>query len=736
MQSEVIKERLKQELNPDQLEACLHTEGPLLIFAGAGSGKTRVLGYRTAYLISAGIKPWNILAVTFTNKAAKELKERICNIVGEDGKQVMVGTFHSIAVQMLRMQGQTIGIRRDFMVYDEDDRASVLKKVMSKAGVNAERTRLALVQYRISTAKNNLIGPDEYTNNAADKLDVKSIYKMYQTEMRDLNALDFDDLIFYSVEMLKKSAEALNYFQERMRYILVDEYQDTNQAQYQMIHLLASRYRNICVVGDDDQAIYSWRGANVQNILQFKDDYPDAKVVTLEQNYRSTQPILMVANSVIRNNQNRAEKSLWTLKREGVKPMCYRLYSESDEANFVAQEIKRLLDEGIKPKDIAVVYRINAQSRAFEEALLRAGVPYRVVGGIRFYERKEIKDILAYLRFLMNPRDTHSFARLVGVPKRNIGPATIDTIETYCRSADCTVMDALATAEDIKTLPKQIQPNLRVLYEQLSRAYKAVRELPTSQAVKFLLDIIDAESFYRDGSVTGDSRWENIIELLGLAGEYDHLTPPTGMESFLADISLVSDQDDLIQEQDAVTLMTMHAAKGLEYRVVFVCGLEEGIIPHERSIRAENGIEEERRLFYVAATRAKERLYLLHAFWRHLHGRSRPSEPSRFLAEIPPDLIQGAEEHDEAGAAAQLQGILDGQTPKDQALDTNLYKPGQKVRHAIFGAGKIVEICQTSDDIELVIDFGDATRRFLASLAKLSILDDAHDGQANGQPAN
>src|SRR6202163_1100502 len=623
-------EALLERLNPPQQEAVTHGEGPLLIFAGAGSGKTRVLTARIAYLIATHrVWPDRLLAVTFTNKAAKEMRARVENLVGEDGQKMWVGTFHSTAVKILRREASRIGIVPSFVIFDEDDTRAALRRVLDALRLDPKRYPVGALSNAISQAKNELKGPNEFPNRSYHDEIVRRVYESYQELLTRSGGLDFDDLIMKLVELFQTDEEALAKWRDRFRHVLVDEYQDTNRAQYVLVNQLALEHRNVVVVGDDDQSIYRFRGADVRTILDFRKDYPDAHVVRLEQNYRSSQAILDAAYSVIRRNPERAEKRLWTDRAGGEKVNATQAYNEIEEAEFVADEIERLRrTENRGYSDFAVLYRTNAQSRSFEDVLARRRIPYRLVGGVRFWERREVKDVVAYLRFCFNPRDALSFGRIVSVPPRKIGNVTVDALSAHARNTDADVLAVLAVPWPVPGLPRAAVEPLKKFRAQLESLRSVMGVLRPSELLDHVIEVVGLKQHYLDGTPQGEARIENLNELRGLAESFDDREPNQGLEDFLAEVALVSDVDAYDENGEGATLITLHMVKGLEFPVVFMVGMEEGLLPHQRALdeREENPsavgaateMAEERRLCYVGMTRAKDRLYLSCAFRRHL----------------------------------------------------------------------------------------------------------------------
>jgi DNA helicase-2/ATP-dependent DNA helicase PcrA len=722
---------LLERLNPPQQEAVTHGDGPLLIFAGAGSGKTRVLTARIAYLIATHrVWPDRLLAVTFTNKAAKEMRGRVENLVGEDARKMWVGTFHSTAVKILRREAQRIGIVPSFVIFDDDDTRAALKRVLDELRLDPKRYPVGALSHAISKAKNDLKGPNEYPNRSyADEI-VRRVYESYQEVLRRSGGLDFDDLIMKLVELFNTDAEALAKWRDRFRHVLVDEYQDTNRAQYVLVNQLAQEHRNVVVVGDDDQSIYRFRGADVRNILDFRKDYPDAHVVRLEQNYRSSQAILDAAHSVIRSNPERAEKRLWTERAGGEKVMATQAYNEIEEAEFVADEIERLRrTEGRGYSDYAVLYRTNAQSRSFEDVLARRRIPYRLVGGIRFWERREVKDVVAYMRFCFNPKDALSFSRIVSVPARKIGNVTVDALNAFAREKDTDILSLLEDPGRVPKVPRAAIVPLQKFRTQIESIRSVMGVLRPSELLDHVIEIMGLRQHYLDGTPQGEARMENLNELRGLAESFDDREPAQGLEDFLAEIALVSDVDAYDENGEGVTLITLHMVKGLEFPVVFMVGMEEGLLPHQRALdeREENPsavgaateMAEERRLCYVGMTRAKDRLYLSCAFRRHLYGRSQPAFPSRFLTEIPQSML--AAPRGSAPVAPPRQGYKERfQERQVQAAPApppvQRFTSGDRVKHPAFGAGTVVKSTLTRTDEELVIKFDKVGLKILSGM--------------------
>ncbi|MBI4216050.1 MAG: UvrD-helicase domain-containing protein [Chloroflexi bacterium] len=703
------------ELNPAQRQAVVAPPGPLLILAGPGSGKTRVIAHRVAYLIQArGVSPRRIMAVTFTNKAAREMKERLNRLLGPTALELTVGTFHAICARILRQDGAALGLDRSFVIYDDDEQRGLVKESLVDLGLDPKQHSPGAVLGAISAAKSQLMEVEDFRRrHAQDYFQevVGRVYERYQERLRESKALDFDDLLMGAVQLFQRHPPVLARYQERYQHLLVDEFQDTNLAQYALARLLAGGHRHICVVGDPDQSIYSWRSADIRNILSFERDFPGAQVVYLEQNYRSTQTVLQAAHAVIAKNKERKEKQLWTENAAGPPIMMVEAYDEKEEAQWVALEVERLLSQE-KGGQCAVMYRTNAQSRPLEEAFLHLGLPYQLVGGTRFYERREVRDVVAYLRLAHNPYDSASLARVLNVPPRGIGAKTIEDVSRLARQRELPLYAALqlAAAEDVG-LSAAARQRLGGFLELLHRLMAAAKEL----APLALLNLALERTAYRQYLVEsepgrpGEERWENLLELRGVAEEYGEMGPGVGLEAFLERVALHSDTDELGEKPERVTLITLHQAKGLEFPAVFIVGLEEGILPHSRSFDDPAQMEEERRLFYVGMTRAQERLYLVRAFRRRYLGASTPRLPSRYLADIPALLTITPRERGRAAERPAAPAALAA------------YRAGEKVRHAQFGDGIVVAAQPARDDLEVTIAFKGqpGVRKFLASLAQL-----------------
>ena len=734
MSTHARTEDLLADLNPVQKEAVLATEGPVLIVAGAGSGKTRVITYRVAHLLRGGVRPKQILAITFTNKAAAEMRERIKHLVGSSiAEDMWIMTFHSACARILRFDAEHLGFGKNFTIYDEQDAERVISNVLKELNLDLKRWPARQMKHAISQAKNVLVDAAELHRVAGSYPErmVAQIYDLYERRLREANALDFDDLLMRCVQLFETKPEVLARWQERFRYIVIDEYQDTNHAQYRFASLLAAKYRNLCVVGDEDQSVYAFRGATIRNILEFERDYPDATVFKLEQNYRSTQTILDAANSLIRNNTQRKDKRLFSDKGEGVKILRYQGDDEHDEAHFVAGEINRLAQHENTPgNEVAIFYRTNAQSRVLEEIFLRYGIPYRVVGGLRFYERREVRDALAYLRAAHNPADRVSVVRAAGSPKRGVGEGTIQKIEEFARKNDLAIADAFSRADEITGLTGKARSGAH----DLARILALIRERDASEAP--LSDVIRAATedsgliatFEAEDTVEAESRIENLQELTTVAEEFESARKDEGAPARLADFlertSLISEVDLLADTEEVVTMMTLHNAKGLEYPVVFLTGLEEGVFPHIMSINNPDQLEEERRLAYVGITRAQNVLYLTHAWSRSLWGGTNYNPASRFLGEIPDELIEVLREADAPRArkwADYDNSRGRGARPPQPERMVIRVAPGDRVHHEAFGAGRVLEVRGTGSDTEVTVDFDDeGTKRLVLAYANLT----------------
>ena len=683
-------QKLLADLNPEQRVAVTWPEGPVLILAGAGSGKTRVLAYRIAYLIGhKGVKPQNVLAVTFTNKAAEEMAQRVQNLLGGETKPLWLGTFHSACVRILRRDGEYVGYARNFSIFDETDSLSVLKEIMKELKLSEREYNPKAIRSRISGAKNALVGPEGYPVSNRYTEQVVRVYATYNARLRQYNGLDFDDLLLKVVELLSGYENVKDIYSDRFRHILVDEYQDTNRAQYLIVQLLSSKHRNIFVVGDDDQSIYGFRGADINNILDFEKDFPDVKTVRLEQNYRSTRLILNAASSVVRNNVGRMGKELWTENEEGEKLVLIEAADEEDEAMMICENLFR---SGRNLRDFVILYRTNAQSRPIEETMRRAGLPYIVVGGMRFYERKEVKDIIAYMRLVVNPKDSVSLKRIVNSPKRGIGPAVVGRLERFAGEQGISLYESILRIEEIEEIQERYMNALRGFRNVIEKAKASVDELGAAELMSQVIDDVGyIRELEQERTREAESRIENVRELLSSAVSYEERATDRSIRGFLTEVSLFTAIDGWNEKQEAVTLMTAHNAKGLEFPVVFISGLEDGLFPHSSSFESPSELEEERRLFYVSMTRAKEKVYLSHARERTRFGGPMPSFPSRFLKEIPEDLI-------------------DTEKSKFSQFDV-----GDIVRHPDWGVAKVLRLEGDGDDVRAVL-------RFEAGFEKLVML--------------
>lgn len=698
-------------LNPEQRRAVETTEGPLLIQAGAGSGKTKVLTHRIAYIIAESkATPYNILAVTFTNKAAKEMRERVATLLGQSAENrsfmPFMGTFHSICVRLLRQDGEHIGLPRSFVIFDEADRQTAVKRASKELHIDEKTFPARMISSLISSAKNEMITPTEYAANASSPAAqaAAQIYPAYQKALKDAGALDFDDLISKAVDMLKTNQALRDKWQAQFKYVMIDEYQDTNSAQYQLVKLLVGPANNLAVVGDDWQSIYSWRGADFRNILRFEKDYPKCTIIKLEQNYRSTKHILDAAHAIITKNSQRSDKQLWTEAGDGKPVQISQVNGERAEGEAVVRRIRNGVDSRLRQyKDFAVLYRTNAQSRSVEEAFIHYGIPYRIVGGQRFYDRKEVKDLLAYLRLIFQPDDRVSFERIVNVPARGIGAKSVANFLSWQTQSGLSLGAALDQSADCLDVTPKARKALSELGDILQSIRAVLSEATVSGLIDSLIRRIDYLQYLDDGSAQGESRQENVRELMSVANEYQDL----GLEGFLEEVALVSDLDNVEFGSNAVTLMTLHSAKGLEFPVVFMVGMEETIFPHSRALYDQHEMEEERRLCYVGMTRAREELYMLYASSRVLFGGVQHNPPSRFLSEIDGEFSGGDSWNDLSGWGAQAQAAgsrmandsLTGYDPYDQSPvsdDEPQYIPelneGDHVKHQVFGHGQVMEV--------------------------------------------
>lgn len=666
-------------LNDRQKEAVLYNEGPLLIIAGAGAGKTKTLTTKIAYLIEKmGALPSNILAITFTNKAAKEMKDRIIRLIGSIGYQIQTSTFHSFGLKLLKENYERLGFDKNFVIMDSDDSLTIVKKILKDMDLDPKIYNPRAIRNKISSCKNELISPKAYSRYTVSPYEeiVCKVYEKYQEKLMKNNAVDFDDLLILPIKLFEENKDILEKYQEQFKYILIDEYQDTNEAQYKLTKMLSEKYRLITCVGDDSQSIYSFRGANYKNILNFEKDYKDAKTILLEQNYRSTSYILNAANDVIKNNKMKKEKNLWTSREEGNKVKYYRALSESDEAYYVVKGIKQAISNGNNYDDIAVLYRTNAQSRNLEEAMLKENIPYRVVGSFYFYSRKEIKDLLAYLRLIHNEKDNISLLRVINTPKRGIGLKTIENLTKKADEENISIYEAITSGKELEF--KKIIEKLKEVSENVTLT-ELIDKILTGTGIK--------EELEKEEDITSEVRLENLEEFKSITKSFEEREGLISLEDFLLEISLVSDAEEYKDDTNRVSLMTVHSVKGLEYKDVFIVGMEEGIFPHMNSLMESSEIEEERRLAYVAITRAKDNLTIINARRRTLFGREQVNPPSRFISEISTDLLDIVNKKEEITPKLDVNTVL-----REEAVD---YKLGDNVYHETFGAGKVVEVTNT-----------------------------------------
>ncbi|MHC5267915.1 DNA helicase PcrA [Enterococcus sp. LJL98] len=745
------KQYLLDGMNERQKEAVQVIDGPLLLMAGAGSGKTRVLTHRIAYLIEEKmVNQWNILAITFTNKAAKEMKARVVDLLGSRGEDVWVSTFHSMCVRILRRDIDHIGYSKNFTILDSSDQLSVMKRVLKELDLDPKKYDARSILSTISNAKNEILTPEKYEALQGDYYQkiVARCYARYQRELYRNECMDFDDLIMNTIRLFQEVPEVLSYYQNKFHYIHVDEYQDTNHAQYTLVNLLAARFRNLCVVGDADQSIYGWRGADMQNILDFEKDYPDAQVILLEQNYRSTKTILEAANQVIQNNRNRREKKLWTDNQAGQQITYYRGQSEREEGQFIVSQIGQAIEnENRSYNDFAVLYRTNAQSRAIEDVLLKANIPYTMVGGHKFYDRKEIKDLLAYLNAIANPSDSISLERIINTPRRGVGPTSLTKLQQFSAMHDWTLLEAAKEA-DLANIGGKAGKELKAFGEMMMAFTKMIPYLSVTELTEQVLE----KSGYLDelkiqNTLESQARIENLEEFLTVTQEFDQRFKMEAEESgaaveerliiFLNDLALLSDIDSYEEKSAQVTLMTLHAAKGLEFPVVFLIGMEENVFPSSRSLTEEQDLEEERRLAYVGITRAEEKLYLTNASSRMLYGRSQYNSPSRFISEIDTALLQAQTSRPAAnsygrpqGQAQVLKPVFHQQAPRPSrtnkqatGAEAKEWAIGDKVLHKTWGQGTVVKMINEGKDSELFIAFPQqGVKRLLAAFAPIEKL--------------
>ncbi len=754
-------------LNDKQKEAVLNTEGPCLVIAGAGSGKTKVLTHKIAYLISEkNVKPWNILAITFTNKAATEMKQRIENLIGDAAGEMWMGTFHSICVKILRRFIDRIGFDTSFLIFDTSDQRTVVKECLKTLNMDDKLFTDRSVLAEISNAKNEMLTPSAYQAKYSGdyrKEKIGQVYELYQKRLKENNAVDFDDIINYAIEILSSNADVLQYYTDKFHYVLVDEYQDTNKAQFTLVTILASRYGNITVVGDNDQGIYSFRGADISNILNFEKDFPGTRIIKLEQNYRCTGNILKAANAVIKHNENKYEKKLWTENEEGSLPCLYQAEDEYDEANYIVEQIEHLkTEEYLKPKDFAILYRMNAQSRAIEDILRRENIPYKIVGGVKFYERKEIKDVIAYLRLIQNPSDNISLRRIINEPKRGIGKTSLDNVQKISDQTGLSSYQIIKHAEEYGL--NRIKANADEFISLIEEFRAKKEELSISELITEVLQKSGySKSLELENTIEAETRIQNIDEFLTVAIEFEEESAENSLSEFLESITLSSDIDEMQDEDNSVTLMTLHSAKGLEFPVIFLVGMEEGIFPGYKSIGEPKELEEERRLFYVGITRAKQFLYLTCAKHRTIFGSTSYNAISRFVKEIPDNLLDGIANNDEEekfndmqynweyGKASNFgkvktykseqeansiktntynyrtaESFLNSLKQKQSAskVDISKYKEGMRIYHKKFGEGTIQKMEEEGEDYKLDIQFDKAGhKRLMAKFAGLEIIE-------------
>jgi DNA helicase II / ATP-dependent DNA helicase PcrA len=732
-------------LNNEQREAVVTTDGPLLILAGAGSGKTRVLTYRIAYLIENGVYPGSILAITFTNKAASEMRERVEDIIGAAARNMWISTFHSTCVRILRQDIERLGYNKNFVIYDSSEQEKLIKECIQELNLDEKMYVPKDTLYKIGSLKDVLIDEDTfYRKNANDFKNrrIAEIYQLYQKKLKMNNALDFDDIIMKTVKLFKEHQDVLDHYQRKFRYILVDEYQDTNRAQYELINLIAKSHNNLCVVGDDDQSIYGWRGADIRNILDFEDDYPEVKTIKLEQNYRCTKNILDAANYVIANNEKRKKKKLWTENSQGDSIKFYRADSDRDESGFIVNEIMRLSNEGRSYKDFAILYRTNAMSRIIEEGFVTTGVPYKVVGGLKFYDRKEVKDILGYLKVINNPLDSISLERITNTPKRGIGDTSIEKVKDYAAQKDVSMYSAMLEIDSIEGLTKRAANSMDKFISLMNYFIISRENMKVSDLIDEILEKTGYLKELKDENTPeSKARIENLQEFYSAAVEFEENYEDKSLSTFLERVALVSDQDQ-VNEHGGVTLMTLHTAKGLEFPVVFIAGFEEGIFPHFSAKEDFDELEEERRLCYVGITRAKEYLYFTCAKQRLMFGRTMVNQPSSFIEEIPEDLVNDISPknfgfnrvygYDKSSAAAPANKrshlsapvVFTAQAPK--AVNTvkgNELKAGVKINHKAFGKGLVIAIKEAAGDKQITVHFENAgLKNLLLSSAPIEIL--------------
>jgi len=721
-----------ERLNPKQKEAVLATEGPLLIFAGAGSGKTRVLVYRMAHLIhDKGVPPWQIFAVTFTNKAAGEMKERVADLIDERADDLWISTFHSAGVRILRRHIERLNYGKNFVIYDDSDQITLIKRCLEELAINPKIFHPRAIQSKIDGAKNEIIEAEDFPTGDFFSERVAEVYKLYSQRLRENNALDFGDLLVLPVKLFESFPEILAEYTHRLHYLMVDEYQDTNHAQYRLIKLLTAQRQNLCVVGDDDQSIYRWRGADIRNILEFHEDFPQARIIKLEQNYRSTQNILSAAGKVVQAIEDRQEKTLWTENEDGELITLYTGNTDKDEAIYVVEEIQKLKSEGIPLSDFAIFYRTNAQSRIFEDELRRKNIPYVIYGGVRFYDRMEIKDILAYLWVLANPADSLHLQRIINVPPRGIGKITLEKLVSFSQAKGISLFEVLSKSPEAGIAPKTAKQ-----IGQLGRLLETFqKEKNAGKLSEFVQDLMERTGYLKalqdDGTLEAESRLENLEELINVVEEYEEAAQDPSLEEFLDQVALVNSIDSLEERGKVLPLMTLHLAKGLEFEVVFFVGMEEGLLPHSRSLDTPQEVDEERRLTYVGMTRAKKRLYLAHAQRRRVFGNDQYNLPSRFLDDLPEELIQRMEPPKASGLDWEgpgsswgedlFVGGLQGAPSREEPQ--NPYKVGTKVRHPVFGLGTIRQCEGSTDNRKITVVFQSAgPKKLVAKISNLTIL--------------
>ncbi len=737
-----------EALNEQQKKAVTHGDGPLLILAGAGSGKTRVLTHRIAYLVDEkGVKPWNIIAITFTNKAAKEMKSRVIKLIGTEGEDMWVSTFHSACVRILRRDIDKLGYDKNFVIFDMSDQQVLIKECLRELNLNEKNFPPKSVLHQIGRAKDEMIDPQTYMTMYSTDFrlgKVARIYELYQKKLKINNALDFDDIIIKTIELFTEFPEVLGYYQSRFRYVLVDEYQDTNSAQFTLVSLLSASHGNICVVGDDDQGIYGWRGANIRNILDFEREFPGTKVIKLEQNYRSTQSILDAANHVIRNNPGRKPKKLWTENGTGTSVKYFCSSNEHEEAEYIIYEINKQVRDGLRRySDFAVLYRMNAQSRVLEEGFMKFGVPYKLVGALKFYDRKEIKDLLAYLRLIHNPSDSVSLRRIINVPRRGIGKTTVESLEQQAAAREVSIFSLIQAVDSIQGISRAA--GALQSFSSIICGLKAVKEqLKVSELIEEILRRTGyLKELEDEDTIEALGRIENLKEFISVAIEFERENEDADLGSFLENVSLVSDIDTLDEEKDAVVFMTFHSAKGLEFPVVFMAGMEEGVFPGYRSLSEEGELEEERRLCYVGITRAREQVYMTGAYCRTLFGSTTYNNVSRFVREMPEELVDGLEtvkdrketllSWDSTGRSSYSGGSYGSTMPKSQSygeagvsqepVELSNLKTGVLVEHKKFGVGVITRVEEEGDDLKLDIAFKSVgSKRLMAQYAGLRII--------------